>query len=218
MKEQTQSPEKNSQAVNNAGKPGLNNATRLTKEDNAKMNDDFEKLSQEPYEGAINPDRKEDETERANNNSGVSLFSENNEVEKTATPSLTMTVDISNGDLPDLDEAEVVALDMASNYWSPTQIGESKRVYFDKVEVQQVQSKQDEDVIIDLPCAFFFEKRNGEVKTHSNGSKRLVAIMERNHIERGTPILITYLGKKRNSTNSFLSDDWSVKPLILKIS
>lgn len=215
MKEQTQTPEKNTQAVNNAGKPSLNNATLLSKEDNAKMNDDFEKMSQEEYTGAVNPDKGEGETEPSNN--GLSLFNQDNQVEKTATPSLTMTVDMSNGDLPDLDEADVVPLDLASSYWTPQQPGEFKRVYFDDIKVMQVQDNNDKEVVFDLPCAFFFEKTKGEVKTYCNGSKRLVAIMERNHIERGTPILITYLGKKRNSTNSFMSDDWSVKPLILKI-
>lgn len=208
----------------------INNATHISKERNDEINDEFEKNMNSGADNKAQETEAKNETtlsealgtvidlakQKLSENSGLTLFNQGNEIEKKDPLSIP-TVDLSNGDLPDLDEADVVPLDMASNYWSPTQPGESKRVYFDKIQVVQVQDSQDKEVVIDLPCAYLFEKSNGEVKTYCNGSKRLVAIFERNHIERGTPILITYLGKKRNSTNAFLSDDWSVKPLILKI-
>lgn len=145
------------------------------------------------------------------------LFNQGSNLVKSNNIMQLPTVDLNQGDLPDLDDADVIPLDMASNYWSPVNVGENKRVYFDKIEVMQVQDNNDKEVVIDLPCVFMFEKTKGDVKTFQNGSKRLVAIFERSHIERGTPVIITYLGKKKNSTNSFLSDDWSVKPLLLKI-
>lgn len=125
-------------------------------------------------------------------------------------------VDLTNGNLPNLEDADEIPLDLMSNYWSPVQHGETKRVFFDCIKMRQVQDNANPDVLIDLPCAFFFEKVKGEIKTISNGSKRLVAAIESNNLKRFTPLSITYLGKKRNSTNSFLSDDWRVTPLSIK--
>jgi hypothetical protein len=126
-------------------------------------------------------------------------------------------VDISGGELPDLDDATIVPLDLSTSYWTPVNKGESKRVYFDCIRnVPYNDPKQGDDVVIDLQTAFFFESKAGEVKSYSNASKRLIAAFENNHMERGTPIIITYMGKKKNSTNAFLSDDWSVKPLMIK--
>lgn len=156
------------------------------------------------------PDIKKQETILNDQDASLSVARIDNNTNLTA-------IDLNNADLPDLDEADVIPLDLSSSYWTPKETGESKRVYFDAIKIVQVQDTNDKEVVFDLPCVFFFEKSKGEIKTFSNGSKRLVAIMERNHIERGTPILITYLGKKRNSTNQYMSDDWSVKPLVIKI-
>ncbi len=140
------------------------------------------------------------------------------EEDKQAGGLALVPVDLNAGALPDLDEATIVPLDLSSAYWTPTKPGESKRVYFDCIRtVLYNDPKQGEDVVIDLPTAFFFESKGGQIKSYSNASKRLIACFENNHMERGTPILITYMGKKKNSTNNFLSDDWSVNPLMLKI-
>lgn len=128
-----------------------------------------------------------------------------------------MPVDMSHGDLPDLDDAEEIPFDLMGDYWSPSLAGEEKRLFFDSIKSRQVQDNQNPEVTLDLPCAYFFEKVNGEIKTITNGSKRLVAAIENNHIQRGTPLVVTYLGKKRNTTNSFMSDNWSVRPLVLKL-
>lgn len=124
-------------------------------------------------------------------------------------------------DLPDLEDSEVLPFDLMGDYWTPTAKDEWKKVFFDKIQVRSVKDMQNEDVIIDLECAFFMETVvvNGkkETKTICNGSKRLVGAILSNNIQKGTPLLITYLGKKKNKGNSFQSDQWSVKPLILKI-
>jgi hypothetical protein len=125
-------------------------------------------------------------------------------------------VDVTNGNLPDLTDAKEFPLDLMSDYWTPETRGESKRVFFDSVRNRKVIDQQSGE-IIELPCAFFYEKKGEDVKTISNGSKRLVGIFEGGDFERGTPFLITYLGKKKNATNGFQSDTWSVKPLIITI-
>jgi hypothetical protein len=122
-------------------------------------------------------------------------------------------VDVTDGNLPDLDDATEFPLDLMADYWTPANLQESKRVFFDCIKIRAILDQTTGEVI-ELPCAYFFEKKGQDVKTISNGSKRLVGIFENGAIARGTPLLITYLGKKKGS--KFYYDDWSVKPLILK--
>lgn len=121
-----------------------------------------------------------------------------------------------NGNLPDLSKAEAYPFDLMSDYWTPELPMESKRVFFDKIDTRPVLAAES-DQIIDLECAFFIEQTKDGIKTISNGSKRLVGAIQASHIQRGTPLLITFLGKKKNSTNNYKSDSWSVKPLKLAI-
>jgi hypothetical protein len=126
--------------------------------------------------------------------------------------------DMNNGVLPDLNTAVEVPIDLMADYWTPEHPGEEKRVYFDRIEGRLVRDQADPNITLTLPCAFFYEKEAGkDARTISNGSKRLVGLIENIGITRGTALLITYLGKKKNSTNSYQSDRWSVKPLILNI-
>lgn len=144
--------------------------------------------------------------------------SENKEVlvPGTKTQSGLVLVDLTSGDLPDLSTADVFPFDLAADYWTPENKGESKRVMFDKIAPQKVLDQQTGEVI-ELECASFIEVVNGEAKSISNGSKRLVGALEANNIQRGAPLLITYLGKKKNKSNGFQSDSWSIKMLRLSI-
>lgn len=128
-----------------------------------------------------------------------------------------LTVVDLNGNLPDLNKATEFPFDLMADYWTPESQGEQKRVFFDKIATRSVADQQSGE-LIDLECAFFIElSEKNEAKTISNGSKRLVGALEAHKIQRGTPLLITYLGKKKNRTNSFQSDSWSIKPLRLEI-
>ncbi len=129
--------------------------------------------------------------------------------------SIINVVDLSTEEFPDLDTAEVAPIDLMSEYWTPKSAGEQKRVVFDRfgdMEVLDQKTNQPQN----LPCAFFYEKQDGHIRCVSNGSKRLVGALQNMHIAQGTLLLIEYLGKKKNSTNSNMSDDWSVKPLVPK--
>ena len=59
------------------------------------------------------------------------------------------------------------------------------------------------------------EQRDGQLRAIRNGSRRLVGIFEQfaASVKPGDAFEITYLGKKKNNTNSFKSDNWSVKAL-----
>jgi hypothetical protein len=121
-----------------------------------------------------------------------------------------------NGDLPDLNQAEAYPFDLMADYWTPEKSMESKRVFFDKIAQRFVLDQQTGDTI-ELECAHFIHVIDGQAKTVSNGSKRLVGALQANGIERGTPLLITYLGKKKNVTNGFQSDNWSIRVLRVNI-
>ena len=126
------------------------------------------------------------------------------------------------GALPDLNKADEMPIDLCGNYWTPEAEGETKRVYFVGIEPQKVLSSDGSNEIIDLVCAVFLEQLpDTSVRTITNGSRRLVGVLEayiaQGHIGHGTPLQIAYMGKKKNKTNSFMSDSWSIKPLIIKI-
>lgn len=128
-------------------------------------------------------------------------------------------VDLTQG-LPDLTESKELPFDLMADYWTPEAKNESKRLFFDKIALRLVKD-MNTDATIELECAFFLEQtvENGkkQVKTVSNGSKRLVGALQANNIQKGTPLLVTYKGKKKNASNNFQSDDWSIKPLIVEI-
>lgn len=123
------------------------------------------------------------------------------------------------GNLPNINGelARALPVDLMSDYWTPEEIGEQKRVFFSKIGMRKVLD-QETGELIDLESAFFIEqKESGELSQVSNGSKRLVGAISSAEIQAGTPLLITYKGKKRNKSNQYSSDNWSVKPIIVNI-
>ncbi|CAG5072905.1 hypothetical protein DYBT9623_04442 [Dyadobacter sp. CECT 9623] len=121
-------------------------------------------------------------------------------------------------DLPILSEATEMPLDLMSDYWTPENAGEFKNVFFDRIDVSQVLTQDETPVLIDLECAYFLEQDDKrEIKSVRNGSKRLVGALLAQNVQRGTALKITYMGKKKNRSNAFKSDNWSVKPLIINI-
>lgn len=121
-----------------------------------------------------------------------------------------------NAGLPKLDDAVEYPVDLMADYWTPETPGEAKRLYFDKIAPRLVKDVSS-DAMLELECAFFVESKDGELKSISNGSKRLVGAIQSNGIQRGTPLLITFMGKKKNKSNSYMSDNWSIKPLVVNI-
>jgi hypothetical protein len=127
--------------------------------------------------------------------------------------------------LPDLGQALESPIELGYLYWTPVNIGEYKRgvvigienSYYDRVD-----DKTGEVTEIELPCVIFAEQKpDGTWMKISNGSKRLVAVIE-TAIKTGaivlgqTPIQLKYTGKKKNSTNGFSSDTFEVKPLMFR--
>lgn len=127
------------------------------------------------------------------------------------------TIDL-NGEIPSLKNAQELPIDLCGNYWTPENAGEWKKLIFIEIKPQKVLSAQGTGELIDLDCAVFAEQNdNGDLVTIMNGSRRLVGILEpyvsEGKIKNGTLLKVTFMGKRKNKTNSYSSDNWSIKPL-----
>lgn len=109
-----------------------------------------------------------------------------------------------------LDTATPVGLNLSATYWSPVNIGETKRLYF--IELKPMNHTNEETgESKTLTTAIFVDPTTKEV-IHQ-GSARLVGIFERELPAPLTPFQITYKGKVKNSTNAYSSDAWEVYQL-----
>ena len=89
------------------------------------------------------------------------------------------TADLSKNELPSLEDAQELPIDLCGNYWTPEHAGEFKKMFFVEIKPQKVLSATNPDELIDLDCATFLEKTaNGTVQTVTNGSRRLVGILD----------------------------------------
>lgn len=128
--------------------------------------------------------------------------------------------DLENRDsLPDLSTTKPLHTELTSTYWSPQDEGDTLRAFYNGIESSTyIDQKTGES--IDLPCVLLIaqDPKTKNLVNMRNGSKRLVATLESHEekgtISRGTPLEITYMGKKRNKRNENFSDHWSIKPLV----
>ncbi|KOY85072.1 hypothetical protein AD998_01925 [bacterium 336/3] len=119
-----------------------------------------------------------------------------------------------------LNDAEVIDVDLASDYWSPKTLLECKKLLFLVIQDREVNDINDPSKRVMLPTAFFIENVVGEggkttVKRVCNSSRKLLGLLADNNVQPNTPLLVTYLGKVKNKTNQFDSETWSVKHLKL---
>lgn len=122
-------------------------------------------------------------------------------------------------DLPNLHQVEVSPRELSSEYWTPEEANEYKVGVIVDIKDETYEDKEGETV--NLPCVIMLAQNEDRTfSTIRNGSKRLVATIhaavETGEVVLGqTPVKVMYVGKKKNKTNSFQSDRWSVKPLIV---
>lgn len=131
------------------------------------------------------------------------------------------TIDLS-GEIPLLKDAQELPIDLCGNYWTPEMPGEYKKLIFIDITPKKVLSAQGTGELIELDCAVFAEQNeNGDLVTIMNGSRRLVGILEPyvadGMIKNGTLLKVTFMGKRKNKTNSYSSDNWSIKPLRINL-
>lgn len=130
----------------------------------------------------------------------------------------TQIVPIEKGTsiIPDLKEAKVSVMDYGSDYYTPTEKGEKIRAVYLGLSERSVQSFSGNDEVT-IPCVNLLIQDGSGFRTIYNGSKRLVGAIEQNNLEIGTMLEIEYQGKRKNKTNAYTSDRWSIRPLIIKI-
>lgn len=134
-----------------------------------------------------------------------------------AAPSAAPAVAVDFRHLPDLSSVDAEPIEMSGEYWTPSAVGESKRLFFVGLNTESVVDMATGETR-ELLVAQFAENNGGVVRAVRNGSRRLVGIFESfaASIKTGDAFEITYLGKRKNANNNFFSDNWSVKRLILK--
>lgn len=116
-----------------------------------------------------------------------------------------MNTDLIN--VQPLESAKTIGLNLAATYWTPENVGDTKRLYF--VEIKSInQVIEETGELKSLNTAVFVDPVTKEVIHQA--SSRLVGIFEREMPQPLTPFQITYKGKKKNSTNAFSSDYWEV--------
>ena len=117
-----------------------------------------------------------------------------------------------------LASAEVMPIDLVSEYWQPLNHGESKRVIYNGIQEEKaVDTKSGEEV--SLAVAYFLEATpDGKGKVIRNASRRLVGAFEgKPWFKPGESMfLITYKGKKKFN-NGNVGDDWSIQEMRLKV-
>lgn len=121
--------------------------------------------------------------------------------------------------LPNLHEAKTSPRELSSEYWTPEIQGEYRVGVVIDLKDQTYESDNGDK--IELPCVIMLAQNEDlSFSTIRNGSKRLYATVE-SALDSGeivmgkTPVRIAFIGKAKNKTNSFQSDRWSVKPIIL---
>ncbi|WP_278844693.1 hypothetical protein [Alistipes communis] len=127
---------------------------------------------------------------------------------------LIPNADAFEGQMPDLSKAQPAPLEISSEYWSPKEKGEKRRMFFmDLRSEKSIDEQSGQD--IDLLVAYFVEPVDGRKRVVRQASRRLTAVFEnfQKTIRPGMAFEITYLGKERNATNSFMSDRWAIVPL-----
>lgn len=143
------------------------------------------------------------------------------EVIKKEENAVGVAVDLTSSNLPNLENAKIFPLSLGGEYWTPENIGDTKRVFFYDIKPTKLMSFNGNG-IVELDCAYFLEQ-DKDLNTHTiyNGSRVLVGIIESciesGLVQKGIPLEIKYEGKKKNKSNGNFSDRWSVKPLIINI-
>lgn len=137
------------------------------------------------------------------------------ELAKTDDGKSVQIIDTSTGYLPNLDEMVAMPAELIGVYWKPEVEKEKKKMIYQGTETIQVPSMKEENKgqLVDLECAsFMWQNGEGNWQKVLNGGSRLVSGVKA--LKYGVAIEVTYLGKKKNSSNNYDSGVWSIKYLL----
>jgi hypothetical protein len=130
---------------------------------------------------------------------------------------MVQTIDISGGNIAEIEKqleaSEAAPFELTDGYWTPEKLGESKKVLLKEIKSMKFLAQTGEEVELETAC--LVEIKDGVAKNITNAGWRLVKSLK--NFNPGSAFLITYLGKRKNSQNQNMSDDWSIKPLMIKM-
>lgn len=90
---------------------------------------------------------------------------------------LIPNADAFEGQMPDLSKAQPAPLEISSEYWSPKEKGEKRRMFFmDLRSEKSIDEQSGQD--IDLLVAYFVEPVDGRKRVVRQASRRLTAVFE----------------------------------------
>ena len=127
--------------------------------------------------------------------------------------------------LPSKDKLEVVPVNLSAEYWSPQAVGELKEALFVGIQLgRKVKSFNNPNELVPLDCCEFIEEilikdEEGKVigkkfQTFFCGQSHLVSLFKT--LPAGGVYQIVYTGKRKNKTNSNMSDTFEVFVMLLK--
>ena len=130
---------------------------------------------------------------------------------------LIANVEVFSGNLPDLNKADAAPLELNGEYWTPEKPGEKRRMFFKELRTETTVDQQT-GKDIELLVAYFVEVVDGRKRVVRQAGRRLTAVFESfsDKIKPGMAFEITYQGKVKNKSNSFMSDAWRIVPLSTK--
>jgi hypothetical protein len=143
----------------------------------------------------------------------------NSELGRTADPVVdyVQTVELTADNMAEvgkqLDAAQAMPFDLTEGYWSPSKMGETKKILLQGVRTVNY-LREETGEVIELETAYMVEVVEGVAKTVTNASWKLVKALKA--FKPGSAFLLTYLGKQKNRSNQNSSDTFSIKPLMIK--
>lgn len=107
---------------------------------------------------------------------------------------------------------DVSPIERVPSYWAPEEEGETKFVEYLGTEVRKQEDINNPGEMIELETVLFLDLQEGIV--YGNSSKRLIGAFDTS--KAGQLFQVRYLGKRKNKTNAYQSDHWSVRDMVKK--
>jgi hypothetical protein len=130
------------------------------------------------------------------------------------TPTLTVTVNALDSNF-DGSKLKVRDLNLVPDYWSPEQSGETKLlIFWEFLRNDEIPDMNDPNKTVIKDSCIFIEVKSDKKKVFLKCSAtRLVSVMR--FAAKGEVYQVTFVGKKKNKSNNYMSNVFEVYPLEL---
>ncbi len=118
------------------------------------------------------------------------------------------------------ETAELQILELCPNYWTPTEIGEYKDLYFMGFGEEPLPSFSDSKILEERSVVKFMERKDGDFVAITSAATILLNEFERLHAKGNASIgdlfRVQFLGREDNKNNKNSSFKWSIRKYIKK--